>query len=382
VNIDETALSFDGSEGRCGGRPAIQFTDPNLQASYKRTSKSSTTITMITGSSAAGEPIPPHFQFPTKAKDDTNKKIKAEAIKHLKDVFGVFGSGSKQKWGCTYAGKRVILKVDSGPGRNNVHLLARLRAIGIYVYPCVPNTTAITQETDQSYGYFKSLFRQNLKQVTNDRLARNKSINYVPAEVGFFVFGGKDRATGISNYKDAFGLAFTKEKNLAAWASVGAAPVTRRCLESDKVIHNTKGDPLRQLYENIEASNRLACDLLSSRGYNGNKLKVKLMKAAIAPPVTAEHSKERLEEIMKAKSLGQAFVALGSSHHCSEDYFKAALVKGKRDKSASLKKEKASRLAAEKLEGEALAILESLEERAQNKKKLKVIELQKLMLFF
>mmetsp|Transcript_19012 Transcript_19012/g.44118 ORF Transcript_19012/g.44118 Transcript_19012/m.44118 type:complete len:369 (+) Transcript_19012:629-1735(+) len=368
---------------------------------------------MITGSSAAGEPIPPHFQFPTKAKDDTNKKIKAEAIKHLKDVFGVFGSGSKQKWGCTYAmnekggmnneefqkyveknivrlfpdsadlpGKRVILKVDSGPGRNNVHLLARLRAIGIYVYPCVPNTTAITQETDQSYGYFKSLFRQNLKQVTNDRLARNKSINYVPAEVGFFVFGGKDRATGISNYKDAFGLAFTKEKNLAAWASVGAAPVTRRCLESDKVIHNTKGDPLRQLYENIEASNRLACDLLSSRGYNGNKLKVKLMKAAIAPPVTAEHSKERLEEIMKAKSLGQAFVALGSSHHCSEDYFKAALVKGKRDKSASLKKEKASRLAAEKLEGEALAILESLEERAQNKKKLKVIELQKLMLFF
>ena len=33
INIDETALSFDGAEGRCGGRHAIQFTDPNLQAS-------------------------------------------------------------------------------------------------------------------------------------------------------------------------------------------------------------------------------------------------------------------------------------------------------------------------------------------------------------
>jgi len=100
VNIDETALSFDGSEGRCGGRPAIQFTDPNLQASYKRTSKSSTTITMITGSSAAGEAIPPHFQFPTRAKEDT-AKIKNDVFKYLKKVLGVFGAATIQEWDCT-----------------------------------------------------------------------------------------------------------------------------------------------------------------------------------------------------------------------------------------------------------------------------------------
>ena len=68
INFDETALSLDGLEGRCGGRPAVEFYDPNLPASYKRTSKLSVTITMITGSLAAGEPLAPHFQFPTKAK--------------------------------------------------------------------------------------------------------------------------------------------------------------------------------------------------------------------------------------------------------------------------------------------------------------------------
>jgi hypothetical protein len=52
-------------------------------------------------------------------------------------------------------GKRVILKVDSGPGRCNVEMLADLRLQGLYLIPGVPNTTAKTQETDQNYGLYK-----------------------------------------------------------------------------------------------------------------------------------------------------------------------------------------------------------------------------------
>ena len=73
INFDETALSLDGPEGQCGGRPAGEFYDPNLPAAYKRTSKSSVTIVMITGSSAAGDPLDPNFQFPTKSK---NKNVR------------------------------------------------------------------------------------------------------------------------------------------------------------------------------------------------------------------------------------------------------------------------------------------------------------------
>ncbi len=45
-------------------------------------------------------------------------------------------------------GMHVMLKVDSGPGRMNLNLLARLRCLGSILYPCVPNTMHVTQETD------------------------------------------------------------------------------------------------------------------------------------------------------------------------------------------------------------------------------------------
>ena len=60
-------------------------------------------------------------------------------------------------------GKRVMLKVDSGPGRMNLNLvLARLRHLGFILYPCVPNATHVTQETDQLYGPSKTQFLENL----------------------------------------------------------------------------------------------------------------------------------------------------------------------------------------------------------------------------
>jgi len=61
------------------------------------------------------------------------------------------------------AKKRVIIKVNSGPGRTNIAILAYIWGRGIYCYPGVPNTTHVTQETDQNYGLFKSDFRSNLE---------------------------------------------------------------------------------------------------------------------------------------------------------------------------------------------------------------------------
>ena len=58
-------------------------------------------------------------------------------------------------------GKRVIMKADSGPGRMELGFLAEARTLGFIIYPGVPNTTAVTQETDQSYGPFKTQFQKN-----------------------------------------------------------------------------------------------------------------------------------------------------------------------------------------------------------------------------
>ena len=40
---------------------------------------------------------------------------------------------------------------NSGPGQMNINLLAELQASGFILFPGVPNTTAITQETDQNH---------------------------------------------------------------------------------------------------------------------------------------------------------------------------------------------------------------------------------------
>jgi len=57
-------------------------------------------------------------------------------------------------------GKRVI-KVDNGPGRMELGFLVEARTLGFIIYPGVPNTTSVTQETDQSYCPFKTKFQKS-----------------------------------------------------------------------------------------------------------------------------------------------------------------------------------------------------------------------------
>jgi hypothetical protein len=54
-------------------------------------------------------------------------------------------------------GQSMLLKRDSGPGWNCKELLAKCKFSGVYIYPGLPNTTAVQQETDQNYGPFKSV---------------------------------------------------------------------------------------------------------------------------------------------------------------------------------------------------------------------------------
>jgi len=107
-------------------------------------------------------------------------------------------------------GKRVMLKVDSGPGRMNLNLLARLTHLEFILYPCVPNTTHVTQETDQLYGPFKTQFLENLDLICNVRLQKNVSLSLQPKFMGLPLFGGIDTKTSCNIEVSAFEQAFTK----------------------------------------------------------------------------------------------------------------------------------------------------------------------------
>ena len=106
-------------------------------------------------------------------------------------------------------GKRVLIKIDSGPGRLNLTLLARLCILGFVLYPGVPNTTAFTQETDQNYGLFKSIFRHNLDCITQLQADKNEAVSLLLWIFGLVVLGGLDPETNKNIEGNAFAFAFS-----------------------------------------------------------------------------------------------------------------------------------------------------------------------------
>eukprot|EP00804_Cyclotella_cryptica_P031255 CCRYP_011060-RA/>CCRYP_011060-RA protein AED:0.29 eAED:0.29 QI:0/0/0/1/0/0/3/0/236 len=164
--------------------------------------------TMITGSTAAGEPMLPHFQFSTTAQSEGTQRVNIRMSTFFPKIRGKFGTDCEKEWPVTIemtskggmderefrsyffnsvvplfpdaedvAGKRVIIKVDSGPGRMELGFLAEARTIGFIMYPGVRNTTAVTQDIDQSY---------------DSRLIGNYSTSLPLWMVGIVVFGGTD----------------------------------------------------------------------------------------------------------------------------------------------------------------------------------------------
>ena len=121
-----------------------------------RTNKSSVRIPIIAGSTAVGHHLPPHFQLKSVAEDD-NKRIQTAFIKGLPNVTGVYDTlgtsiGSPCSINCNATagidakefhkyfedsicpqyptasdqpGKRVLLILDGGPGRNDFNTRAK-----------------------------------------------------------------------------------------------------------------------------------------------------------------------------------------------------------------------------------------------------------------
>ena len=206
---------------------------------------------MICGSNAAGEPMPPHFQFQTASQTVESEAIRIEMIRYMLDVRAQFGHAEEQSFpvliglnskggmdddeffdyfknsimslfpdAAPVKGLWVVVKCDSGPGRLNPELLAYIRFHGFIIYPGVPNTTAVTQETDQNYGPFQSAVRTNLQCIINKRNQEMKSSSLAQWIVGLVVFGGTDPATGLTVVS-----AFER----GSWAKVGAVPLSRKC---------------------------------------------------------------------------------------------------------------------------------------------------------
>ncbi len=90
LNFDETCLSLDGSTSKHGGLPKVILFDPRFLEVGKATTKSLLLKTMIAGSSAAGDPIPPHLQFMTKSMS-VNSCFHYNIAKYIPQIRAAFG---------------------------------------------------------------------------------------------------------------------------------------------------------------------------------------------------------------------------------------------------------------------------------------------------
>jgi hypothetical protein len=57
---------------------------------------------MITGSTAAGEALPPHFQFQTSAKSDETQRIRIDVADLYKKVVMTLGTDKEHELDCTF----------------------------------------------------------------------------------------------------------------------------------------------------------------------------------------------------------------------------------------------------------------------------------------
>ena len=283
-------------------------------------------------------------------------------------------------------GKRVIVKIDSGPGRSNMDLLARLQIRGILLYPGVPNSTSVSQETDRNFGLFKTVYRKNLEKYVHDREMAGKSTSVSVALISLFVYGGIDPETN-EQYQNAFQAGFLKEQNLSAWAKVGAAPLTRACLADHQVRHDGGGkdkeDPMLAHLRMIQAKNDHAVFCLITLSHNGDKLKAKLKEKTtttvqVSTSLLEPYSEAQLTALAEATSHGQKFLVTGGMHLTADVAFKAATMNNRKRDCENLEKEKKKMKTMEKRQEEGRAVL------TKNKKleELNDTDLKKLLAWY
>jgi len=418
INLDETDGSLDNTKGKRGGRPPVVFYGKEMSGGATAASKSSYTPTIICGSNAEGEAIPPHFQLKSMAVLESRERFAVDFIGRCKDVWGQFGHDKRVLLPCTFgmnekAGmnavelekyfknsilplypdiedrplKRVIAKLDSGPGRMNVQMLAHLRLRGLYVVPGLPNSTGKTQETDQNYGPFKGYYRTNLHALAGERFELKKNINVT--DLPFLVFGGSDPETG-AELTDAFNKSFSVANCLSAWRKCGAVPLTRAPMEDKGIRHevvlnedqsvNSTIDPAGSKLLQLEQANHSACDFLSSIGYDGSRLRMSApRRGAKKFHVTEPQSKERIDLLRKAKSAGQIFHVTHGEHLNSGDFFRARAIDERKKRADDMLKDKQQRYRSHKIRDQAVEIINNKgEPTKETLKSFTAKEIQKL----
>lgn len=259
-------------------------------------------------------------------------------------------------------GKRVLIKSDGGPGRENPNYLATARLNGFLHYPGLPNGT-LFQELDQIFGAFKSKLDKNRASIWLKRY----DLCPAKAKVGIsdmpsILFGGTvsfPDATTIE-LPNAVSLTLDPKHLESGCKKCGYIPATRIALDSGKLrqeiildedgaVSETANDSREtKILLRIEKLNHEVVTTLSEAGY---KLAINLKRSLNL--VSAEQTKaregvitkpgtdDRIRRLVNSKTAGDFFrLTNGGGCMNADDCIVAAQLKEKQKLLPGLKKEK------------------------------------------
>ncbi|CAB9523296.1 unknown protein [Seminavis robusta] len=360
LQFDEMNIALDGTDDSIGGRQSRIPTSKGMGNAGKAAEKSGASMTLMFGMSFANEALPPLFIFPTKSKDPSNYKHRVDFAASLPQLEAQYGFNRLRRHNVPFAmnpkggmtkemleaffrkcvlplypnaadreGQRLLIKIDSGPGRNNPDCLRKLRARGAHLHPGLPNGTEVGQECDQLFSLLKKLIYQNREKLWGSRYRlEGEKAALSMADVGMLVFGGS--ATMIDGTTvelvDAFAQATDAEHISAAARKCGYCPSTRVGLKSAKIRHeivetedgdiNESADPYGCLLDELEQQNDDAVSFLEDNDYNlADNLRRHPKRVTSAQTkgrmsvVTVPNTRERQDAIQSCSTAGGWFQA-------------------------------------------------------------------------
>jgi hypothetical protein len=88
-------------------------------------------------------------------------------------------------------GNCILLKVESGRGCNLQDLLNKCWFRGVYIYPGLPKSTSMQQETDINFhGLFKGVVPRSLAKIAMTCYAKEITMSLGTSTFRLIVYGG------------------------------------------------------------------------------------------------------------------------------------------------------------------------------------------------
>ena len=139
-------------------------------------------------------------------------------------------------------------------------------------------------------------------------------------------------------------MGFSREACKEAWEKIGAAPLTKKCLNDNKVrkLVGDGDEEYDHLVKIIQEANNLSTHTLTENGYDSSAFKdnIDALQQRTNKIVTEENTIERRRALMDATTHGKKFSATGGFHLTSDDIFISAEMSVRGKENARLVKEK------------------------------------------